>query len=141
MTDFRVEGTSFDEATMKRINRIADMTAEAQAAQAVGLNFAQMQQLEAMRDAAKNEGGGAGLGMGLGAGMGFGNMMAGAMASNMGQQQGQQQQQQPQQQSQSAEPAADDPMAKLQKLKKMFDAELISEEEYKTKKQEILSQM
>jgi len=67
--DFRIEGNNFDEDTMKRINRIADMTAEAQAAAAVGLNYAQVQQLEAMKDAAKNEGGGAGPGMGLGAGM------------------------------------------------------------------------
>ena len=88
-----------------------------------------------MRDAAKNEGGGAGMGMGLGAGLGFGQMMAGAMGSNFNQQQ---QQQQPAQQPQQA---ADDPMVKLHKLKQMFEAELITEEEYKTKKQEILSSM
>ncbi len=128
ITDFRVEGTSFDEDTMRRINRIADMTAEAQAASAVGLDYTQVQQLDAMRDAAQNEGGGAGMGMGLGAGIGFGRMMAGAMG-NMDQQQ------------QQAQPAADDPMAKLQKLKQMFEAELITEEEYKLKKQEILSQL
>jgi len=127
ITDFRVEGTSFDDDTMQRINRIADMTAEAQAAQAVGLNYAQVQQLEAMRDAAKNEGGGAGLGMGLGAGMGFGNMMAGAMASNTNQQ--------------GAQPQQEDPMAKLKKLKEMREADLISEEEYAAKKKEILDTM
>ncbi len=129
--DFRIEGNNFDEDTMKRINRIADMTAEAQAAAAVGLNYAQVQQLEAMKDAAKNEGGGAGLGMGLGAGLGMGQMMSGAMASNFGQQNQQQNQAQKQ----------EDPMEKLKKLKQMFEMELISEEEYKTKKKEILDTM
>jgi len=113
------------------IQEYVSAAAEAQAAQAVGLNYAQVQQLEAMRDAAQNEGGGAGLGMGLGAGMGFGNMMAGAMASNMGQQGGQ-----PGQQPQQA-----DPMEKLKKLKEMLEADLISEEEYAAKKKEILDSM
>lgn len=131
--DFRVEGTSFDDDTMSRINRIADMTAEAQAAAAVGLNYAQMQQLEAMREAARNEGGGAGIGMGLGAGVGFGNMMGGAMANNF--------QAQAQPQPAQAAPAPDDNMAKLKKLKEMFEMELINEAEYSKKKQEILEKM
>ncbi len=136
ITDFRVEGTSFDDDTMKRINRIADMTAEAQAAAAVGLNYAQMQQLEAMREAARNEGGGAGVGMGLGAGISFGNMMGGAMANTF---------QNPAQPAvapvQPAVPASDDNMAKLKKLKEMFEMELINEAEYSKKKQEILEKM
>lgn len=136
MQDFRVEGTSFDDDTMKRINRIADMSAEAQAAQAAGMNYAQMQQLEAMREAARNEGGGAGMGMGLGAGMGFGNMMAGAMGMQM--QQGQMGQ--PMQQQQQA-PAAEDPMAVLSKLKQLADNGLITQEEYDAKKNEVLSRM
>ena len=137
MTDFRIEGTSFDEDTMKRINRIADISAEAQAAQAAGLNYAQMQQLEAMRDAAKNEGGAAGMGMGLGAGMGFGNMMAGAMGSQMmgGQAQPQAQGQTP------PPPAEDDPMAVLGKLKQLLDNGLISQEDYDTKKMDVLSRL
>ena len=129
LSDFRIEGTTFDESTMKRINRIADMTAEAQAASAVGLNFAQMQQLEAMREAARNEGGMAGMGMGLGAGVGFGQMMAGAMGQGLGT-------------PQTAVPSAkDDPMVTLQKVKQMFDAGLISPEEFDAKKKEILSKM
>ncbi len=129
LTDFRVEGTSFDEDTMRRINRIADMTAEAQAASAVGLDYAQVQQLDALRDAAKNEGGTAGIGVGMGAGIGLGQVMGGAMGTM-----------QPQQPAQGQKPA-DDPMAKLQKLKQMYEAQLITEEEYKAKKQEILSSM
>lgn len=122
ITDFRIEGTDFDEDTQQRINRIADLTAEAHAAKAVGMNYADMQKLEAMRDAAQNEGGGAGMGMGLGAGIGLGQAMS---------------------QSLTEVPLADgtagnDPMAKLTQLKKMFEAELITEQEYADKKQHIL---
>ncbi|MDH5655374.1 MAG: SPFH domain-containing protein [Spirochaetia bacterium] len=127
ITDFRIEGTSFDEDTMNRINRIADMTAEAQAASAVGLNYAQVQQIDAMKLAAQNEGGGAGLGMGLGAGMGFGNMMAGAMAGQMGQPGG--------------TPASEDPMARLSQLKQMLDNGLITQEEFDEKKKSILDKI
>jgi len=130
ITDFRIEGTSFDDETQKRINRIADMSAEAQAAQAVGLNFAQVQQLEAMREAARNQGGGAGVGMGLGAGLGFGQMMAGAMANmDTATQQNQE------------KPANEDPVEKLKKLKQMREADLITEEEYNQKKKQILDTM
>jgi len=150
ITDFRIEGTNFDEDTMKRINRIADMTAEAQAAAAVGLNYAQVQQLDAMKDAANNEGGGAGMGMGLGAGIGFGNMMAGTMAQGFGQQpapgqaapaQGQAPPAGGQAAGAGAAAGAADPMAKLQQLKQMMDGGLISAEEYEAKKKDILSKM
>lgn len=126
MTDFRLEGANFDADTVKRINRIADVTAEAQAAQAAGLNYAGLQQLEAMREAARNEGGGAGAGMGLGAGIALGQSLAQGMQSSFGSQ------------PVSAAPASDDPMAKLAKLKEILSAGLISEEEYAAKKKAIL---
>jgi len=129
ITDFRIEGTDFDENTLKRINRIADLTAEAHAAKAVGMNYAGVQQIEAMREAARNEGGGAGIGMGLGAGMGLGQTMAQAMGNQFGT---------ANQSVQSESAGKADPMEKLTKLKKMFDAELINEEEYTAKKKEIL---
>ncbi|MFW5443901.1 MAG: SPFH domain-containing protein [Methylococcaceae bacterium] len=123
ITDFRVEGTDFDAETLKRINRIADLTAEAQAAKAVGLDYAKIQHLEAMREAARNEGGGAGLGMGMGAGIGLGQTMAQSMTE---------------QNSTPAQAKSDDPLAKLVQLKSMFEAELITEQEYTAKKQQIL---
>ncbi len=126
ITDFRIEGTDFDEDTLKRINRIADMTAEAHAAKEVGLDYARVQQLEAMREAARNEGGGAGMGMGLGAGISFGQNMAQAMNTPTPAASAQQQ------------AAATDPMEKLAQLKKMFEAELITAEEYADKKKTIL---
>ncbi|NTW84057.1 MAG: SPFH domain-containing protein [Chlorobiaceae bacterium] len=124
LSDFRIENTDFDDDTRRRVGRIADMQAEAQAAQAVGMDFARVQQLAALRDAAQNQGGTAGLGVGLGAGMGLGQAMSGMM-NPMGTQQ----------------PAADDPVARLAKLKQMLDSSLISQEEYDAKKQQILSQM
>ena len=120
--DFRIEGTDFDDVTLNRINRIADLTAEAQAAQAAGLDFAKVQQLEAMREAARNESGGAGMGLGLGAGIGFGQNMAQAMT----------------------EPVSADtrsPMDKLAQLKKMHDTGLISTEEFAAKKKDILDKI
>ncbi len=119
ITDFRIEGTSFDEDTLRRINRIADLSAEAQAAQAVGLDYASVQQLEAMREAARNQGGAAGIGVGIGAGMGLGQNMAQAFQNN--------------------QQAADNTEAKLEKLKKMHDEQLITAEEYAAKKQHLLN--
>lgn len=135
MTDFRIEGTNFDDETNKRINRISDAKAEAHAATAVGLNYAQMQQLEAMREAARNEGGVAGLGVGMGAGMGLGQIMTQNMGG-VGQQPGQQQGQ-----TATAAPAGVDPVGKLKKLKEMLEGQLISQDEFDKKKAEILATM
>jgi len=87
LTDFRVENTDFDEDTKARIGKIADKIAEAQAVSAMGQvdpngirNYATIEQLAALRDAAKNEGGVAGLGVGIGAGVGLGQAMGGTFA-------------------------------------------------------------
>lgn len=121
LTDFRIEGTDFDEDTLQRINRIADLTAEAQAVQAVGLDYAQLQQLEALREAARNEGGGAGIGMGLGAGIGFGQNIAQAINTNTAK-------------------GNIDIAAKLSQLKNLLDTGLISAEDYAAKKQQLLDE-
>ncbi len=118
LSDFRIEGTSFDDDTVKRINRISDVTAEATAADIAGLSYAQLQQLAAMRDAANNQGG-AGMMMGIGLGTGFGQQMS-------SQQTGMQQ---------------EDPTVKLKKLKQMMDDGLITADEYDAKKKDILSKM
>ncbi len=126
ITDFKIEGTDFDKQTLKRINRIADMTVEAHAAKAVGIDYAKLQQLEAMRDAAQNEGGGAGLGMGMGAGIGLGQNMAQSLSESAN----------PQLQSKDQ-----DPMVTLVQLKKMFEAKLITDQEYLDKKSQVLQTM
>jgi membrane protease subunit (stomatin/prohibitin family) len=120
LLDFRIEGTSFDEGTNKRIESISDVHAEVQAAKLAGIDYAEMQKLKALKDAAKNEGA-VGTSMGMFAGMNFGNTIN----------QANQQQSQP-------TSNADDPMAKLKKLKDMFEMELITEEELNAKKKEIL---
>lgn len=124
ITDFRIEGTNFDEETVRRIGRIADLTAEAQAIKAVGVDFAELMKLEALKEAAKNEGGGAGIGVGLGAGLGMGQAMAQSMTQKT-----------------TPAPASDagrDPTAKLTQLKKMHEEGLITDEEYAAKKKQIL---
>jgi membrane protease subunit (stomatin/prohibitin family) len=129
LEDFRIQGTSFDEDTMRRINRIADISAEAQAATAAGVSYAQLQQLAAMREAAKNTGG-AGMGMAMAVGLGMAGavapVVAGAAAPAA---------------AGPAVPPADDAAAKLRKLKLLFDQQLITAEEYEAKKREILAQL
>ena len=126
VSDFRIEGTNFDDNTEKRINRIADVIAEAHAASRAGVNYTELQRLEAMREAATNEGGGAGVGMGIGAGIGFGQMMTDTLNRPGGQQAG---------------PAKEGPLVVLKKLKEMLEADLIEQEEYDLKKKEILGRM
>ncbi len=123
INDFVIEGTNFDDETLKRVNRIADMTAEAQASKTVGLDYSKLQQLEALRDAARNEGGAAGIGVGVGAGIGLGQNLAQSMNETI-----------------NSVPAAltSNALDKLTQLKKMLDEKLISEQEYAAKKKTIL---
>lgn len=116
LIDFRVNSVTFDEDTMERIGRIANMTAEQRAAAEVELDYVSMQKLEALRDAARNEGGLAGAGLQLGAGV--------QLAKDVFKTQ-----------------AADDSTDRLRKLKKLLDEQLITAEEYEKKKNEIISQL
>jgi membrane protease subunit (stomatin/prohibitin family) len=123
LDDFRIQGTNFDDDTMRRINRIADVSAEVQAASSAGLSYAQMQQLSALRDAAKNEGA-AGMGMAMAVGMGMGGIGAGQNPL-----------------AQAVQTPADDPAAKLRTLKNLLDQGLVSVAEYEAKKKDILSHL
>jgi membrane protease subunit (stomatin/prohibitin family) len=113
--------------------KVAEITPSAKSAQELremGLidmqTYMQLQAADAMRDAANAPGGNlAGAGVGLGAGMSLGQMMTQTMQSG----------------GQAAQAAADDPMAKLQQLKKMLDSGLITQDEYDQKKADILAQM
>ena len=122
--DFRIEGSQFDKETLDRISKISDVQAEVLAAKIAGINYTEHQQLQAMRDAANNQAGGAGILMGMNTGTATSNLMN----------QGTSQQQQTSQQTES-------PMDKLKKLKELFDMELISETEYAEKKKAILDTM
>ncbi len=129
LVDFRLEGTSFDEDTMKRINRIADMSAEAQAANSAGVSYTQLQQLQALRDAAKNPGG-AGSMMGIGVGLGMGQQMAGVAGFGMGSGVGSGMA--------GGGGAQDDTATRLKKLSELLAQNLISRDDFEAKKKQIL---
>jgi membrane protease subunit (stomatin/prohibitin family) len=116
LADFRIEGTGFDEGTMERISRIADTAADTHAASVAGVSFRELQQLQAMKDAAKNEAGAAGVFMGMGAG----NSLSQTMDEPFKQQ------------------STPDIGEKLRQLKALFEEELITEDEYRAKKAELL---
>jgi membrane protease subunit (stomatin/prohibitin family) len=122
LSDFRIEGTEFDEGTMSRISAMADIVMEGQAATSVGVDFAQLQQLKALRDAAKNPSGIAGAGIGLGAGIAMGQQFAQGFGAN--------------------NPAASQqssPALRLKNLKELLDAGVLSAQEYEAKKKELIA--
>ena len=94
---------------------------------AVGQGYLTAKSMEVMQTAAANQNGGAGafvgaaagMGMGLGAGIPLGQQIAGNVVN----------------------PSNDDAESKLIKLKTMFDRGLITEEEYKNKREAIISQL
>ncbi|ULJ61447.1 SPFH domain-containing protein [Wielerella bovis] len=98
--------------------------------------YTKYQTAQAIPMAAQNEGGLAGIGAGLGVGAGIGQAMAGAMAGMM------QPQTAPQTPSATtAAPTAEDPQAKLTKLKTLLDNGLISQEDFDAAKAEVLKQL
>ena len=119
LTDFRLSGTVFDAATQQRIGRVADAAADSQAAATAGLSYAELEKLKALREAARNTGGLAGAGAQFGAGAELGRLLAGPAGP--------------------AAPAPADPAEQLQKLKQLFDAGVITAEEFANKKQEWLA--
>ena len=116
LTDFRIDSVTFDDDTMERIGRVADMTAEKRAAEEVDLDYVGMQKLAALRDAARNEGGLAGAGLQFGAGV--------QLAKDIFKSEG-----------------GEDSTQRLRSLKALLDEKLITEEEYEKKKNEILSKI
>ena len=112
LIDFRIEGTSFDEETNQRINEISNVQADVHASKIAGVDYAQMQQLKAMRDLAKNEGT-AGASMGMFTGMN--------MAQNI-----------------NPNSPAPNLKTKLKELKELFDEGLIDEQEFKEVKAKLL---
>jgi len=125
LTDFRIDATTFDNETLTRINKIANMTAEKQAAQEVDLDYVGVQKLAALRDAASNEGGLAGAGLQLSAGAQLGKDVFSDIREKK-----------------DAAPIQEgDAGTRLQKLKQWHADGLINDEEYNQKKQEILSQI
>ncbi|MDH6309678.1 membrane protease subunit (stomatin/prohibitin family) [Dysgonomonas sp. PFB1-18] len=123
LTDFRIQATSFDDETKDRIDKIANMTAEALSAAEVGLDYVQLEKLRALRDAAKNEGGLAGAGLQVGAGLELSKSLMNQKDQVI------------------ADGATDDAVTRLKKLKMLLDEQIITQEEFDTKKKEILDGM
>ena len=122
LTDFRIEGTDFDEVTQERINKIADITADRYGADAAGVSYSELQKLDAMKDAANNQVGAAGLMMGMGVGGG----LAGSVLHT---------------ESPTSKPVSRTLKERMLELKELFDEGLISEEEYSAKKRSILEEL
>jgi len=120
LTDFKIIGTRFDDATQKRISKISDITADAMAAEKGGLNYIELEKLRALRDAAQNEGGLAGSGLQFGVGMELGKTLNNKTEETLNKTEG-------------------DIVEKLQKLKLLFNEGIISEADFEMKKKEFLS--
>ena len=124
LTDFRVDGTLFDEQTQERIGRIADVTADAKAAQAGGLTYTELEKLRALRDAARNEGGLAGSGVQMGVGLEMGRQM-GAASQLMNER----------------NTPGDDLSHRLARLRLLRDENVITDADYEAKKRELLNEI
>lgn len=107
---------------------------------------------QSIEKAAENEGGGlAGMGAGLGAGMGMANMMTQAFQNPNQQQNQNQQNQNPQNQQQGnnqqgggqqeEKMSSDDIMSSIEKLGKLKEQGLITQEEFDAKKTDLLAKM
>lgn len=120
LTDFKLNGTLFDEGTKERIAKIADITADALAAEEGGLTYVELEKLRALRDAARNEGGLAGAGLQFGVGMEIGKTFDTIKNEQI-------------------DATNVDPVAKLKQLKLLLDEGIITQEEFDAKKKEWLS--
>lgn len=123
ITDFNISGTIFDDATIERIGRIADITTDTTAAAQAGLSYTEMEKLRALRDAARNEGGLAGIGAQLGVGMEVGKLFS----------------TEKDQFTQKITEENSDAFEKLQKLKILVDEQIITQEEFNELKKQILN--
>ncbi|MBD8948946.1 MAG: SPFH domain-containing protein [Blautia obeum] len=123
---------AIDEAQIERIKREKQGIGENAFMNQLGSNWDKMERASIIETLAQNEGAGnitamgAGLGMAMGVGSTIGNM-ANQVFQNASETQNMQ--------------SYEDPIVVLEKLKKLLAAGLITEEDYDTKKKEVLSRM
>ena len=123
---------AIDEAQIERIKREKQGIGENDFMNQLGSNWDKMKRASIIETLAQNEGAGnitamgAGLGMAMGVGSTIGNM-ANQVFQNASETQNMQ--------------SYEDPIVVLEKLKKLLAAGLITEEDYDTKKKEVLSRM
>lgn len=75
LTDFQIMAVQFDDESLARLNRMADIAVDAQAARDAGMDYAELEKLRALRDAARAGGDLSGAGVQLGAGIELARMM------------------------------------------------------------------
>jgi len=129
VVNLSVKNINLPPAEMQQIQAVMAKRMEMQqlGSVAVGQGYLTAKSMEVMQTAAANQNGGAGafvgvaagMGMGLGAGIPLGQQIAGNVVN----------------------PSNDDAESKLIKLKTMFDRGLITEEEYKNKREAVISQL
>lgn len=115
LCNFQVEGISLDEATSQRVASISDTQAEVNSARIAGLDYAELQRIKALRDAAGAAGPATSF-LGVANGIDLAKIQAG-------------------------ESKKATPVERLKLLKDMLDADLITNEEYEQKKKNILEEM
>ncbi len=125
----------YDQIGINQIETLRNAQAQKAALDTLGINWTQQQSAEILKTMAANPGNiagqvGASLGMGMDTANAFGNITNQMINPNMQNPVGA-----------GTSNAADDPVEKLSKLKKMLDAGLIEQSEYDAKKAEILSAM
>jgi len=128
LTEFNVSSVNFDQQD-PNYQRIQKIITDKFEIDTLGDKYQQKKMFDIGQASAENQGQGGGA---MGAGMGMG------MGMNMGQMMGNMMNQNSQNQSQAA-PAANDPAARIAKLKGLLDQGLITAEEFETKRKEILS--
>lgn len=75
LTDFQIMAVQFDDESLARLNRMADIAVDAQAARDAGMDYGELEKLRALRDAARAGGDLSGAGVQLGVGIGLARMM------------------------------------------------------------------
>lgn len=110
LTDFNVQGTSFDEQTQQQINQIGNAQAGSLAANQAGVSYTEMEKLLALRDAARNNNG----------------IMGAGVQMNMGNNSGNELREQ------------DDAIARIKQLKLLLDEGILTEDEFEIKKKQWL---
>ena len=128
----RVSGVNYDPGTTERIGRVAQVTTETLAAAEAGITYEEMQRLEALRDAARNESGLGAAGLQMGLGLEIGKKITQANKDESA----------PAPQVKTADLGSDDPLLRrLTQLKLLLGEGVISQEDYDKKKQELLDQL
>jgi membrane protease subunit (stomatin/prohibitin family) len=121
LTDLKVQGASFDQQTQQQINQIANARAGSLAAEQAGLTYTEMEKLQALRDAARNDSGVAGAGLQINLGSNLGNTPGDVKHSGTEKQ--------------------DDAVTQLQKLKTLLDQGILTTEEFEAKKKQWLDKL